>query len=236
MTDDEHFIKIENEDGVGPIEHVILHGARLVMNDANENDLWDQPPALWAVVQGQLHADPDGLPEGMPEEMRREIVEYGALGQMLGFSPLAINPEAWATGPVARVLSKLARWATKHPPRLEEDLEPGQRIIGLLFMSEAWMLATRDLDENDTQDTVAAAHRGELHLDPRRIEIRMVYGVDLAGYSYAIQHKRDSDEPDMETINGPGVPKEGRGRLQMVGEIPDALTLLLSALTPEDSL
>jgi hypothetical protein len=225
MSPEDAYIKIENDDGAGPIEHVILEGARLVMKDANEHDLWDQPPTLWAVTQGPVLVDADHLPDHLPEDVVEAIREHGALGQQLGFAPLDINPQAWTTGPPAQVLTRLSRFAAKHPPRLEEGLEQGQRIIGLLFMSEAWMVAAEDSPE-----LREAGIRREIHKHPGRVEIRLVYGVDLAGYHYSMRHTRGGED-SAETIQGPGIDPTGRER--MSGDIPDALERLLAALTPE---
>lgn len=230
MSPDDAYIKIDNADGVGPIEHVILHGARLVMQDADRVGEWDLPPALYAVAQSPLASSPEGLPEGLPDDLRAEITEHGSLGQQLAFAPLAINDQVWTTAEPARVLSKLARYAQKHPPRLDEDLPEEGRIIGLLFVSEAWMVAAATSDMDDAKRR--ALHR-DLHQHPDRIEIRLIYGVDLAGYHYSIRQVRGQDEMT-ETVQGPGI--DTGGREQMRGDIPDALEQLLAALTPAEPL
>lgn len=231
-VDDEAYVKIGNEDGVGPVEHVILHGARLLMKDANETGEWDQPPGLWAVTQAPMLVDLDNLPEEIPEDLREEIAS-GAVGQRLGFSPLEISDQVWTMAPPATVLSRLARYAVKHPPRLETALEGEERIIGLLFMSEAWMVAGPVGPVDDDDDVREAGARGELHKHPDRIEIRLVYGVDRAGYQYAIRQARGHDELS-ESVQGPGIDPGPQGHLE--GHIPDAMVELLAVLAPEDTL
>lgn len=222
MGTDEAYIRIGDDDGVGPIERVIAHGARLLLERLDETGQWDLPPDLYAVAQGPALTADGQIPEDVPDDIREDI-SSGMIGQQLEFAPLSLNPEVWTTAPPAEVLTKLARYARKHPPRLEDALSDGARIIGLLFASEAWAVIGPD-DPDRVKD---AARNRNLHQHPDRVELRLVYGVDRAGYHYSARQSRGSDEI-AEHIQGPGLDDDGLER--MSGEIPDALEDLLSAL------
>lgn len=213
------------DDGVGPIEHVILHGAKTVLQRTMEADEWDLAPGLIAMAQSPIESVddlPDDAREGLPDELR-ELLDGGHNGQVMQFVPFNLNPEVWTTGEPAVVLKKLARFAAKHPPDL--GLGESDRLIGLLFVSEAWMLKVPH--GMDREEAMRAAGNRDLSTHPDRVEIRMVYGVDTAGFQYAISQVRGSAEPETEHVQGPGMQAKER----FVGDIPDGLEALLQALT-----
>lgn len=231
-THDEHVFRTDiGDDGIGPIEHVILHGAKAVLADAAERDEWDVAPRLIAMAQGPVLTEehlPDEARETLPEEVR-EALRNGQMGQQMLFHQLDINPEVWTTGEAAQVLGKLAKYAEKHPPNFGLLNDDELRLIGLLFVSEAWMVKARGEEMDAAREYARERH---LSTHPDRVEIRMVYAVDTAGYQYMLNQERGSEVVD-EHVQGPGL---GDQRQRVAGEIPDALTKLLDAIVPQETL
>lgn len=243
MGDDNEFVDEEGVrsayvpvDGQGPVEYGFQYGVRHLLTDLVEQDLWDRPPLLAIVVQAEESMPREELLahalEHAPQEVRDRIEDGTARlgGLEMGFHPLDIPDTIWALAPVPDTIEAMAMAIREGISGIEAPPE-GVRIAGLLLATEAWALRADKLPEGEREEAQRLAQEGDLAEHPNRVEIRMVYGVDRAGYRYSACQARGDDEID-EVVNGPGI----TGQLRMAGRVPEVLEQFLAAIVGEPAL
>jgi hypothetical protein len=104
---------------------------------------------------------------------------------------------------------------------------PDADLHGMAFRHEGWEVVTDDPHRNRFQARRVAelANEHKLSTHPQRVEIRLMYAVDRAGITYAIQQARGSAEPDRALIF------PGSTDALSTGTVVDSLDLMVTTLT-----
>lgn len=222
-------------EGTGPLEFGFMFGVRDLMEQANATGEWDLPPALVLVgQQGGIDAEaiehiPPDVWADLPADLQARITSGETrLGSLdMTSAQVDIPDEVWTLRPAADVIEILAEMVREGGPGVGMAIPDDVRIIGAMLVSEAWALRAEDMSPEEIEQAKQMVSNGAINTHPKRVEVRTVVGVDLAGYIYHLTHVRQTGEQD-ELIDGPGM--DGP---QLSGALPDALTEFLHAVVGE---
>lgn len=124
---------------------------------------WDLEPELYAVLTNPIT-------EGVG------VIE---LKPVLGWRMcLAMDPDP------QQALATFASILQTAPSQLKEGILPADRLYGVAFVTEAWLLRTTPQEFTEFAGQDLSAH-------PNRIETRFIYCMSTEGKLVALNHERD---------------------------------------------
>lgn len=214
MGDDGEMFETED-----PLIGGVLYAAENLLHRLADADEWELAPMVYIVAHGPAQQIQD-----LPEEVRDQHDDPDGFGMQLALLPLEIPEYIWAGGEPHRVLEAMAEaLAEGGPPPLPFTPEQGGRVLGALFVSEAWaLLRPQDADEDwadrlRESDTPVSEH-------PDRTEVRIAHLIDVAHQQFSLVLPRGGDQVQI-TPSSHGMGVQGR--------IPDALGKVVAALVDD---
>lgn len=173
---------------------------------------WDQPPLLY-IFRLKRRDESIGsalIMDGRPVPGFHQLVsKYMSQGGRMHHALLHVA-EAWND------LIKMFR----HREFLND-------IGGVALVHEGWGLLHDDLTDGDRD----AADRREIHLHPKRVEIRMVHIAGPSGLRVALSHPRDGVPMQLMGQARPFGPAHEHGS---GGDVPNALHYLYETVTGQE--
>jgi hypothetical protein len=203
----------DHHDDTDPLTAGIKIAAQTVMESYTDDD-WEQLPSVYVFA----HSAVDG-PEEIPEDVLAE--HPGAThGMALMVTDLKVPGQMWTQiGEPYVVLQEIAKVVAGSRDQRPEA--PDMRIVAVMFVAEAWMVARPQDAKPDRWRKKMGKHLGKLHAHPDRVEVRIGYVVDAGGDRLSLTHERGQDEVIVR-----------RGD-DVVGRIPEAIAELVTAFVDD---